>query len=302
MKISACSICKNESKKIEFWFNNLKDCDDYYALDTGSSDDTMQKLKSLGVVVDQKIIEPFDFSKARNYSLELVEDADWIITLDFDEEIDKDWRSKVEEIVKNNPETTSISVVQGNETIRYGIPDLDHKIKIFKADSYYWNSAVHEHLLPKDKNLIYKSDIKVTHHSILTDDKENFYYSIAKKTIESGESNDWLVWFCLQHAVRTQNKSEIIKFSKEYLSLTESPFTDFKLYCLDLLSENLSYQEAVLYILKAFIQLPNEENFNKLINFSLVRDKPELMIFLSTLISREESKVYREEALKRLNF
>ena len=56
MKICVYAITKNESKFVKRWVESMKEADDIYVLDTGSTDDTVDKLKELGVNVIQKEI------------------------------------------------------------------------------------------------------------------------------------------------------------------------------------------------------------------------------------------------------
>ena len=72
MKIVVYAICKNEDNFIDRWFNSMKEADDIYVLDTGSTDNSFKHLKKLGVHAVQKIIDPWRFDVARNESLKLV--------------------------------------------------------------------------------------------------------------------------------------------------------------------------------------------------------------------------------------
>ena len=77
MKIAVYTICKNESAFVDRWVDSMSEADGIYVLDTGSEDDTVEKLKKRGVVVDTAKIVPWRFDTARNMSLELVpEDVD----------------------------------------------------------------------------------------------------------------------------------------------------------------------------------------------------------------------------------
>lgn len=53
-KICIYAICKNEEKFIDRWFNSVKEADEIYVLDTGSTDNSVNKLKKLGVVVKKQ--------------------------------------------------------------------------------------------------------------------------------------------------------------------------------------------------------------------------------------------------------
>ena len=85
-KVVVYAIAKNEEKFVDRWVNSMQEADDIYVLDTGSTDNTVNKLKSLGVHVKQKIINPWRFDVARNESLKMVpEDVDICVCTDLDE-------------------------------------------------------------------------------------------------------------------------------------------------------------------------------------------------------------------------
>ena len=41
-KVIVYAISKNESKFVDRWYESMKEADDIYVLDTGSTDDTMK--------------------------------------------------------------------------------------------------------------------------------------------------------------------------------------------------------------------------------------------------------------------
>ena len=71
-KICVYAITKNEEKFVEKWYNSMKEADAVVVLDTGSTDNTVAKLKELGAIVEVKEINPWRFDVARNESLKLV--------------------------------------------------------------------------------------------------------------------------------------------------------------------------------------------------------------------------------------
>ena len=100
MKYKVCvyAICKNEENFVDRWYDSMKEADEIYVLDTGSSDDTVNKLKENGINVCIRKIEPWRFDVARNMSLDLVcKDADICVCTDLDEVFESGWRSKLEE-------------------------------------------------------------------------------------------------------------------------------------------------------------------------------------------------------------
>ena len=55
MKICVYAICKNEEKNIPLWQESMSEADDIYVLDTGSTDNSVKLLKSLGVHVKKHL-------------------------------------------------------------------------------------------------------------------------------------------------------------------------------------------------------------------------------------------------------
>lgn len=92
MKIATTSICKNEIKYVQSWYDALRDEVDYITvLDTGSTDGTFEALKKLAkkdpkIIVKKKIINPWSFGDARNEAMKLIpKDTDVFISIDLDE-------------------------------------------------------------------------------------------------------------------------------------------------------------------------------------------------------------------------
>ena len=50
-KIAVYAICKNEEKFVERWVNSMKEADEIYVLDTGSTDNTVIELQKRNVKV-----------------------------------------------------------------------------------------------------------------------------------------------------------------------------------------------------------------------------------------------------------
>ena len=76
-KVCVYAISKNEELFVDKWFNSVKDADYIVVLDTGSTDNTVDKLRKHGVYVVEKEINPWRFDVARNESLKLIpSDAD----------------------------------------------------------------------------------------------------------------------------------------------------------------------------------------------------------------------------------
>lgn len=58
MKIIVYAICKNESGFVDRWMDSMQEADRVIVLDTGSTDDTVQKLRSRGARVYEEQFSP----------------------------------------------------------------------------------------------------------------------------------------------------------------------------------------------------------------------------------------------------
>lgn len=99
MRIAVYTIALNESKFVERWAHSTRHADHRFVADTGSTDDTFQKLIEHGIYADTIRIKPWRFDDARNAALALLpDDIDVCISLDMDELLVEDWRDKIEAV------------------------------------------------------------------------------------------------------------------------------------------------------------------------------------------------------------
>ncbi len=96
-KVCVYAICKNEEKFIDRWMDAVNEADMVIVTDTGSTDNTVEKLRVRGAVVYQENIEPWRFDTARNLALSHVpNDIDICVSNDIDEVFENGWRNKLE--------------------------------------------------------------------------------------------------------------------------------------------------------------------------------------------------------------
>ena len=82
--LSLSMIVRDEAERIEACLASVRDLvDEMVVVDTGSSDDTVQRAQAAGARV-QQLPWPGDFAPARNAALEMVK-GDWVLVLDGDE-------------------------------------------------------------------------------------------------------------------------------------------------------------------------------------------------------------------------
>lgn len=102
-KICVYAISKNEAKFVDRWTDAVSEADMVLVCDTGSTDDTVEKLKSRGAVVHSVKIDPWRFDTARNTAMDLIpKDIDICVSNDLDEVFEKGWREKLERAWKSD--------------------------------------------------------------------------------------------------------------------------------------------------------------------------------------------------------
>ena len=142
-KVVVYAISKNESSFVDRWVNSMMEADEIYVLDTGSTDDTVEKLKSHGVIVRQEIITPWRFDVARNKSLSMVpDDVDICVCTDLDEVFESGWREQLEESWDDSDRLRykyNWSIDESNKPIVTFLYE-----KIHSRKNYEWIYPVHE--------------------------------------------------------------------------------------------------------------------------------------------------------------
>src|SRR5574344_777311 len=150
-KVVVYAICKNEEQHVDRWFNSMKEADEIYVLDTGSTDNSVKKLTELGVKVVTKKITPWRFDTARNESLKLVpKDTDICICTDLDEVFVTGWRDKLEKIWQKK--TNRLQYIYNWSLDSNNVPLVSfYGEKIHSLKNYKWIHPVHEVLKCSNK-------------------------------------------------------------------------------------------------------------------------------------------------------
>ena len=149
-KICVYAICKNEEQFVEKWVKSMSEADKIVVLDTGSTDNTVEKLRDLGVEVKVQVVDPWRFDVARNLSLEMVpEDCNICVCTDLDEVLEPGWAKPLKEGWIEGKHKRGIYKYSWSH-----LPDGSSG-RVFKYDKihskdWHWSAPVHE--LLEDSN------------------------------------------------------------------------------------------------------------------------------------------------------
>lgn len=193
MKVCVYAICKNESRFVDRWMDSMEEADGIYVLDTGSSDDTMERLNVRGAHVEREVISPWRFDTARNKSLELVpDDTDICICTDLDELLHPGWRRLLE-----NAWTDGTTRAAYRYTWNFN-PDGSEGYVFWteKAHSrfgYKWTHPVHEVLVwvgeGKEGNKVYVEGMQLDHKADNSKSRAQYLPLLEMSVLEDPEDD-----------------------------------------------------------------------------------------------------------------
>lgn len=219
-KICVYAIAKDEEKNVEQWYNSMKEADAVYVLDTGSSDNTVSKLKELGAIVEQKIINPWRFDVARNESLKLVpEDTDIYVCTDLDETISPGWRKELEEIWEEGTNQALYEYIYTKNSS--GVPTLTFQFDKIHNKDYEWECSIHEVLKytgPGKRKTVKLPNVKFTHHRDLTKDR-SIYKKLLVECADERPNDARTARLLIREYVKYKEWENVIKATEKYFKI-----------------------------------------------------------------------------------
>lgn len=227
MKICVYAIAKNEENFVSRWVNSMKEADEIYVLDTGSSDNTVSLLKKAGVHVKQEIISPWRFDVARNKSLELVpKDCDVCVCTDLDEVFFPGWRNKLEQAWQED--TTRLQY-----TYYWSLNEKEEPIvsfflnQIHKRHGYQWSHPVHEVLTYFLDNEVVTicPDIILKHYPDVSKSRSS-YLPLLELSVKEDPNDDRNMHYLGREYMYYHMWEKAIETLKKHLSLPNAVWKD----------------------------------------------------------------------------
>ncbi len=262
MKICVYAIAKNESKFVERWYESVKEADMVIVGDTGSTDDTILKLKKLGAKVYKIKVNPWRFDKARNMVLKKIPDnIDICVSTDLDEIITKGWRKHVEKIW--DEKTTRLKYNYNWSFDKYGKPSVSFMIeKIHNKKDYTWKHPVHEvlkYIGDGIEKINYVSGFEVNHYPDDTKSRSN-YLPLLELSVKEDPSDDRNVHYLGREYMFYQMYDEAIKTLIKHLSLEKATWKDERCASMRYIARCYKYKKQYdlsrEWLYKAIIESP----------------------------------------------
>ena len=261
LKICVYAISKNEEKFVDRWVSSMSEADEIYVLDTGSNDNTVEKLKEKGVNVSQKIVSPWRFDVARNESLKLLpKDTDICICTDLDEVLVPGWRKLIEDNYQEG-------VTRIRYTYNWSLDENNKPIvsfyqeKIHTLDGYKWTHPVHEILsYDKEEKWLTIPELTVNHYPDQTKSRSS-YLPLLELSVKEDPDDDRNMHYLGREYMYYNRNNEAIDTLIRHLSLPKATWKDersasmrFIARCYQRLNR---FEEARMWLDKAINEAPH---------------------------------------------
>ena len=261
-KVCVYAIAKNESQFVDRWVDSVQEADIIIVGDTGSTDDTVKKLKDRGVKVYKIKIDPWRFDKARNEVLKKIpKDIDICLSLDLDELATKGWRKCLEKAWKEN--TTRLKYVYNWSFNKYGKPAVSFLIeKAHGRLNYKWIHPVHEVLKytgSGEEQTNIAEGFEVNHYPDPTKSRSN-YLPLLELSVKEDPTDDRNMHYLGREYMFHGRWNESIDTLIKHLSLNTAVWKDERCASMRYIARcyvNLKrFDEARLWLDKAMIESP----------------------------------------------
>lgn len=221
-KICLYAIAKNEAKNVDAWYESVKEADSIAVLDTGSTDDTVSKLKRHpDIIVEQKHYDFFRFDQARNDSLALIpDDCNICFTIDLDERLNPGWS----DILRSewDPEKHN----RGTYSYYFRDDEFEKSRNWIHSKDWTWMYPCHE-AMGRDGVIWYQmhecldlhGKIKVRHYPDWSKGRSNYLPLLKLRADENPEDGESFVYLIREYIIQ-RDFHAVIALSDKIKSFT----------------------------------------------------------------------------------
>ena len=262
LKIYVYAISKNEEEFVDRWVDSMNEADGIFVLDTGSTDNTVEKLKNRGVNVEVKVIAPWRFDVARNESLKLIpDDADICVCTDLDEVFVPGWRKILEESWVDD-------ATKARYTYNWSLDDQNRPIvsffyeKTHTLKDYKWTHPVHEVLtfIGGNEKVVTIPDIILNHYPDRNKSRSS-YLPLLELSVEEDPDDDRNMHYLGREYMYYERWNECIDTLIKHLKLPKATWKDERSASMRFIARSYTalkrYDEAIMWLDKAIEEAPH---------------------------------------------
>ncbi len=220
-KIYVYAICKNEAQFVDRWMDSMSEADAVIVTDTGSSDETVKRLRRRGAIIYEETISPWRFDTARNLSLSHVpDDADICVCTDLDECFEPGWRKKLEQ--QWQPGATMGNYLFNWSLREDGTPDTQFTyFKVHTKKDYKWSFPIHEclsYIGPGPEKKVFIDGMILNHYPDHTKSRGS-YLPLLELAVKEDPQSDRMTYYLGREYMYTGQWQQCIDTLTRYLDL-----------------------------------------------------------------------------------
>lgn len=305
-KICVYAICKNEGQFVQRWMESMSEADQVVVLDTGSTDDTVKRLRKLGAQVTVEQIVPWRFDVARNRSLNLVPgDVDICVCTDLDEVFHPGWRQRLEQAWRSGMGQVSYRYTWSFE------PDGSEGYvfwseKIHARHGYRWMHPVHEVLEwtgeGERPRIVPVEGIQLDHHPDDTKSRGQYLPLLELSVAEAPEDDRNMHYLGREYMYR-QRWDDCIRTLKHHLEMPAAVWADERAASMRYIARSYANkgegERALVWYLRAIAQAPHlREPYTDIAGFLYERQEWDGVLYFTgcALNIKERPRTYICEA------
>jgi len=194
-QVCVYAICRNEERFVDRFMDSASRADTVAVLDTGSDDNTVERLRKRGAIVAEQDIKPWRFDAARNAAMALCPRDAVLLSLDLDEVIaEPDWPERLRENW-NGANRGRYTYVWDHRPD--GTPGHRFIYDKLHSPDFEWYLPCHELLRPRNNHVEERwSDIPITvHHYPDGSKSRSGYLPLLAKGADAHPDNDRLAHY-----------------------------------------------------------------------------------------------------------